>query len=461
MVTMLSDLSKPIELRDHQRTGVAFLLSKKRAILGDEVGLGKTFTAIEAALAAHRKLKETNTVSPVRGPRVLIVLPNHLVYQWREQLERYDKRWPYFIIERMCPEIDKDGYYIVTYNTLQNAGKAKTMWLWQRIWDVIIFDEAHRLRKHKSQQTKNAHQLAGRYVYMLTGSPMENSPADIWGLLHMCDSAKFRSFWNFADEWMLKVETPWATKLIAVKPGLEDRFHRLTSEYMLRRLKRDYLDLREPVIFDIPVAPLASVKKAHDDALKRWVLEHPDWNENKRYLAKSAGALVAKLRQFVSLQGGEDNPKVVAIRGILEDLDPQPVIIFTWYRESTEMLSRLLGEKYNVWPVHGGYTQEERADQVDAWRKSSDGILIATMKSAGEGLNLQHSSTVIFFEHDYIPTTMVQAVGRVHRVGQERDVNVYHVVMNSTVDAKVYRLARQRHSNIEIALMESVMGDFS
>jgi DNA modification methylase len=101
-------------------------------------------------------------------------------------------------------------------------------------------------------------------------------------------------------------------------------------------------------------------------------------------------------------------------------------------------------------------TPGNREVLIDEWKASDDGVIVATMGSMQEGVNLQKASNIIFAEHHYLPGTIEQAIARCRRYGQTEPVNVYHVMARGTVDDTVWRVMRGRHSNVTKALLEDL-----
>jgi SWI/SNF-related matrix-associated actin-dependent regulator 1 of chromatin subfamily A len=460
-VTASPPLAPIITLEPHQREGIEFLLEKKSRILGDDVGLGKTFQALEAALRATSTIVE---------PYVLIVVPAHLMLQWRESIRTYligRRDLPVHVLSRYSkPTPDLGwGIHLVPYTNLQNLGRKKYPWPWRRIWDVIVADEAHRMRKPKTQTAKNFDMLAGRRVFLLTGTPSENNPADIYNLLHFVEPKEFRSYWGFVEEWMLTWKDPWKVHIIGVHPDKLPKFHGMVGKYMIRRT-REFAPVW-PI--DIPVQVTEATARAHKEALKSWRLAYPAdplqgtgaWNE----YVKSAGALIAKLRLLVS----QDPAKLDAALGVLEDVSPEaPLIYFTWYRDTAEALASYLEAQMgndalrSVTVMHGGVSQEERHAMTTAWRdeaaRGKGPILVGTMGSIGEGLDLQAAAHAAFYEEHYLPGTMHQALGRVNRMGQSADKIVrYWIHAIGTVESSVHYVQSRRHESINSAIVDHLL----
>ena len=456
-----------ITLWDYQKQAKAFLLDNPRSILADEPGMGKTFPAISAG----------NFVAP--NSRKLVIAPPYLLDQWVQAITQYDSTAISQIVTRSSPTISEDycGWIIVNYHMFMDGGITKHPELINYHWSVVIADESHRLRGRKSQWTKNVLKLSSDYFWMLTGTPIVNNPGDLFPLLRIIDKKTFTSYWRFVGTWCETEQNPWTTVIKGVNPDLEVAFSDMLEPYMLRRTYQTAIDeeytrtgnvplwtdlpIETPHVFTMPSA----MKKAHDTARKEWFIEHPDLNDP--VAITSGGALVAKLRQltagFVVEDGAivgtiKDNPKLSILSEYLADHENEPTIVFCWFRDTCSLTSNHLKGTTNrpVFEIRGGISQADRNTRVEEWKKSSNGIIVATLASLTEGVNLQHSSFLIFLEHDYLPSTIQQAIARVRRAGQTKRVRVVNIMADKSIDTAVYRTLSTRDRNIRRALLENI-----
>jgi SNF2 family DNA or RNA helicase len=378
--------------------------------------------------------------------------------QWEEQIEIYKPGLFVRKVLRHSPDTPDQGVYIMAYNSIQTGGRKSLSWVWATPWHTVIYDEAHRLRNQKSQQFKNARDIPASHNYFLTGTPMENNPSDIWALLHLCDRKAYKSKHNFIDIWCETTVTPWKIEVKGVHPHLIERFNEEVNQYMLRRKKTDHLDL-PPVINSVIKVPLPpELLKLHRRAKQEFRIDHPDLEDPQ--LALSAGALVPMLRQLVGdPPKGIPNNKTAMICNLMEDLPPQPYIVFTWHRACAERVVQDLEDAdKTTYLIHGGIRPEDRLAVIDEWRQDPHGILVGTLSCIGEGMNLQHAATVFFYEHSYLPGAQEQAVARIQRIGQTSDTLLaYHVLGQYSADESVYRVAQGRHTNIARALLEDIL----
>lgn len=318
-------------------------------------------------------------------------------------------------------------------------------------WGAVAFDEGHRLRGRNTHWTKEVLKLqtqAGPWT--ITGSPIVRSPEDVFPPLKLFDKAKHRSFWRWIDEYCTTVTTPWATEVTGVKNVAV--FNEMLVEYRLRRFASQIPELAKLehvdhiIEFDVP----PSIKVAHDKAKKDYIIEHPDLDD--KLALDSAGALVHWLRSFTGAPPGDNNEKAkIAVDIIRHSIGP--VVCFAWYHASVDQLKMKVQKAFasrQIWSVTGDDRADTRHKVMQAHQASSDGILIATLGSIKEGVNLQVGNVVIFYECDYLPGINDQALKRVKRRGQERVVQAYWLLArNVTIDRAVYRVQKKREGMIE------------
>jgi hypothetical protein len=412
--------------------------------------------------------------------RKLIIAPPYLLEQWGTVISAYSPDVPWMIVARKDAPVPKEftGWVIVNYHMFMNEGMKKHPELLTYAWGAVIADESHRLRGRKSQWTKNILKIKSDYFWMLTGTPIVNNPGDLWPLLRIIDRVKFSSYWKFVGTWCETETTPWTTIIKGVNPDLEVAFADMLNNYMLRRnyetvINEEFnrtgvipawtdLPLETNHVFDMP----PSMRKAHDTAKKEWFIEHPDLDDP--VAISSGGALVAKLRQltagFVVEDGAivgelKENPKVSIISEYLDDHELEPAIVFTWFRGTCQMIARHLREKNDdrpVYEIRGGMATTERNRLVEEWKTRDNGIIVATLASLTEGVNLQHSSLLLFAEQDYLPSTIQQAIARARRAGQTSRVRVINVLAKDSIDTAVNKALAFRDTNIRRALLETL-----
>lgn len=453
-----------IELADYQQEAVEFLLNKRRAILGDHPGVGKSFPALEAC----------DSMPPPR----LVVVPAYLAYQWRDYIKEYLGPDELVSVVDGTPKqrnnaLDrKADWTIVSYNMvgavekkrvkghLLKTGKHRYPQIHDRVWQSVICDEVHRAKGRNSQWTQQLYKLHAYYMFLLTGTPIVKDAGDLFPLLRLCDPQTFTSYWKFVGQWCTVTENPWQKVVGAVKDP--EAFDTLVRKYMLRRSLEDVgIDLGAPIERIVRVRMLPSILKAHREAKASYLLNHPDMSRPEAVI--NGGALVTKLRQFVGCPPTKENPKANAVLGILNDRPHEPVIVLSWYKASRDELSRRITKAFRgVRPIFTiqdeDYQKDRRTKVVEDWKQTGNGILIATEGCIKEGMNLQNAAVIILYEADWVEATNTQVIARCRRRGQTRAVHVYRIIGAGTIDSYVHRVSQKRHENALRALLEELVG---
>jgi len=437
------------ELDPDQVNDVELLLNNPRWGLFHEQGVGKTPPAIVAA-------------TRVPG-RKLITVPAYLIPQW----EDYLRVWaPGCTVARMDGErsartaaLKSDSEFVLSsYHNW--VGKGTNGWVYpfdKHTWGALIFDEAHRLRGRNSQWTKRIYQLdnvdsknKGVPMWFLTGTPEVRDAGDFFPFLHLCDRKVFTSYWNFVQEHCVCTNTPWDTIVGRTK----DPAH--TMSILRRYSNRRELKLdTDRVFIDVPVQLPMSVVQMIRKAKKEFVFEHPDMEEDIWF--ESAGAVWGKCREMTSLPPTQANPKLDALRGLLEDLPNERVIVAAWYRNTANAAFDVVKNKLKrPGALFTGDTRvSAKQDALDLYRHYDDAVIVCTIAALKEGANLQAGNHMIFLEESELPADNAQLISRQYRRGQTKPVVVYRVhASGASVDEAVHRLATKRADDVRKVMAE-------
>ncbi|MGQ9699379.1 MAG: DEAD/DEAH box helicase, partial [Armatimonadota bacterium] len=420
-------------LEPYQRVGVAFLASARRAILADDVGLGKTAQALRA-------------VMEVGAERVLVVTKKSLIEQWTREIERWcgptrsrkDDGDPFPACARFLQVGRTSSFLIINYEQVIRHLDD----LLECAWDVLIVDEAAAVRNRKTQRAKAIHKLARRAecVWPLTGTPIHNRPDELWSLLHAVAPKVFSSYWRFVNTHCLVSCNPWGgVDVLGVRDA--GKLAQVIASHYLRRTK-ELLGL-PPLSTETRYVALSPEQRRLYSALRSELAVQVD--ENRWVLTPTILSLLTRLRQVCCspalLGGRNDSAKTEAVRELLEELGPeQKVLVFTTFAEYARLLYKSL-VAYSPALIVGDTPVGRRAGEAARFQgDSSCRVLIGTIGAMGEGLNLQAASIVVFANRDWTPAMNEQAVGRAYRRGQARPVHVVNLVTSGTVEEYVERV---------------------
>ncbi len=453
--TFLSISRLRFEPFDYQLRAARTVLRRMRGrgILADEVGLGKT---IEAGLV----LSELR----MRGlaDKVLVIVPAGLVDQWRDELER--KFGLPTTIARSgstpAPEIGMDRPV-----TIASLAAARRDPLLGRVtdtdWDLVIFDEAHRLRNPRSASGKLARGLRARYLLMLTATPVENKLSDLYQLVSLVapgllgTPAQFR-----AKHGVASVES---------KPHNTEELRARTREVMVRHRRSEVaVMLPSRLAETVLVTPGIDESGLYADIVRQVRAAATGSGSTRlalRGLTRLAGSSPAAAAPTLAKLGWNDLAERAGavrepdkVRVLVELLRRhvnrgEKVLVFTGFRQTLEVLvaaveSAGLSSAF----YHGSFTRAEKESAIAEFRAETP-ILLST-ESAGEGRNLQFCHVMVNFDLPWNPMQIEQRVGRLHRVGQEHDVTLTNLVCRGSIEQRVMHVLEAK-----INLFELVVGE--
>ncbi|MCC7429826.1 DEAD/DEAH box helicase, partial [bacterium] len=450
---------------DYQLKTVQKALSKMRGtvLLADEVGLGKT---IEAGIIT-KELIERKLVH-----RILVLVPASIVSQWQDEL--FVKFGENFII----PTKPKDWLEPKIVTSLDYAkSKVPSELILQQEFDLLIVDEAHRLKNRSTILFKFVNQIKKKYVLMLTATPVHNNLTELYSLVTILKPGLLGTIRNFKKNYVSSYDQR--------KPSNPAQLKRLLKEVMIRN-RRDKTGIKLPkrrgAVYHLNFFPLEQqlydqvtdfiqdelAKKSEQNdtfrmlaliTLQRSLCSSPQAVRSTmiKMIAKEDGYsefVKEKLSDFVSLCD-----KIKSVRKIKATIEivkkfPGKYLIFTEYLQTMEVLKTSLeAEGYKVGRFFGGISSiSAKRRALEKFEQEQD-ILICT-QSGGEGLNLQFCSHLINYDLPWNPMKVEQRIGRIHRLGQKNEVSIFNLSITGTIEARVLELLVHK-----IRMFEMVIGE--
>ena len=453
-----------VQLYEYQTVAKMFLLQTQKAILADDIGVGKTFPAIAALLEAPR-------------PRLLIT-PAYLQLNWKLELERFH---PGLSIARIDGSVDVQKKFQVlrqpsTYDIVMTSysivgmsdpkqpkknpqSLGKPLYPFQKTtWGAIACDEAHNLRGRNSNATQFLYRIPTKYLFLLTGTPIMNNGGDLYPLLHLCNPTEFSSYWRFVEEWCVVRQGAFDREVGAIIHP-ERLSKQVLGRYMLRRRHSDIgSNIPDTTTQVVHVEPTGTTRTAlgiiKRELVKLIETAEGDWT---KIPLTSASAVLHELRRATA----KDEEKLRTLIAILNDLPMEKAIVWCWYKDTVDIVAARLRKRWpkrNVVVVTGDVAATKRLEMANAFNESEDDILVATLASLSTGANLQKSRISIFYERDHLPATNDQALGRQVRIGQQETVLAYTILAYRTVDESIHRVEGRRRQNID-EVMSNVVKD--
>lgn len=451
--TLMSGPALTFEPFDYQLQTVSTVLGRMRgrAILADEVGLGKT---IEAALV----LSELRLRGLAR--RVLVITPAGLVDQWREELER-KFGLPTTLPRRGEWEASDESPVVVASIATARRDPTRSALL-AAPWDLIVVDEAHRLRNPRSASGRLARELTSRYLLLLTATPVENRLSDLYELTSLVAPGLLGTPVDFRRNYGADAVTP--------RQGRLPELRRRVSEVTIRH-RRSEVALRLPhrlaeTILVAPAPAESALYAAVAERIREQGRAAPAGRRlTLRSVARLAGSSPMAAAPTLEKLGWTDlaerarsiqNPAKIA--ALVNRLGPhvdagRKVLVFTAFRETlTALTTALEREGIAAAVYHGSLTRSAKEAAIAAFHDTVP-VLLST-ESAGEGRNLQFCHVMINVDLPWNPMQIEQRVGRLHRVGQTNDVLVTNLVARDTIEQQILSVLEAK-----INLFELVVGE--
>lgn len=426
-----------------------------RVLLADEVGLGKT---VEACLC----LKEYLLRGLVRS--VLVIVPAPLREQWRDELRGK------FGIEATLLEgqdlraggsaLTDAGVRIVALSTARLPAAVEI--LTQARFDLVIVDEAHRLKNRKTRSWQLVDTLRPRYLFLLSATPIENDLIEIYNVLTLLKPGLFSTEADFRHAFMS------GKSRLPTDPA---RLRALLREVMVRNT-RALVDAQLPPRFatTLRAAPTgaeadvyARVTAAVRDGIRQGTLTLARAGEVLRAVgsapfaavdavARHLGAELATAARALTATDAR-TAKDLALLEVLAKRERDKVLVFVGARKSQDHVFELVRRAgHRAALFHGSMDAPSKAAAIAAFAADTD-VLVAS-DSGGEGFNLQFARTIVNYDLPWNPMRIEQRIGRVHRIGQTRDVFVFNLVTVGTIEEEVLRVLDEKINMFELVVGE-------
>ncbi|MEX2553676.1 MAG: DEAD/DEAH box helicase [Actinomycetota bacterium] len=436
---------------DYQLAAARAVLSRMRgrAILADEVGLGKT---VEAGLVISELILRR------QADKVLVLAPVGLLEQWREELDR-KFALPSEVAERSWKPGETAGRPIVLASIATARRPPLADLLKGVAWDLVVVDEAHRVKNPRSASGRLVRSLSTRHLLLLTATPVENRLTDLFELVSLVSpgllgtAAEFRSSHGDSDHVRNLGKLRDAMRQVMIRhrrsevalmlPRRLAHTRRITpgpDEAELYRLVAERVRAEARTAAPSRALSLLAVQRlaGSHPAVLGPLLVKVGWDDLAR-IASSLGP-TSKSMAFIELLAGH----------VSRD---EKVLAFTAFLPTLNELAHL-AEAAGI-PVviyHGGLTRKEKDRVMEEFRDQAP-VLLAT-ESAGEGRNLQFCSNMVNFDLPWNPMQIEQRLGRIHRIGQTHEVLLTNLVSRGTLEDRILEVLESK-----INLFELVVGE--
>jgi len=435
-----------------------------RVLLADEVGLGKT---IEAGMVLKEYL--------LRGmaERVLVLTPATLVGQWREEMAaKFEIEFATSYDSELRNDPEKFWSQPRVISSIAMARRAEHQEiLAKQNYDILIVDEAHHLKNRATANWKMVNALNKRFLLLLSATPVQNSLVELYNLLTLLKPGIFKTEKEFRGSYMTggKPRTP----------ANKDRMRDLMRDVMIRNT-RSLVDVKLPPrhATTLRVDPSDEERACYLELTGLVAEAHRKATTQERmalrYLlsaagstaSTAAGAIARRLEsRNVNREGGEWRKLQERYAGIAPSSKEQALVelllrnpnekkmVFVHHRETLHRLAELVKrEGVACEQFEGGMMGPEKDAAV---RRFQDEVpLLICTESGGEGRNLQFCNTLVNFDLPWNPMTIEQRIGRIHRIGQTRDVFIFNLAARGTLEEQVLRILDEKINMFELVVGE-------
>lgn len=403
-------------------------------ILADEMGLGKTLQSI-CILADIYFNKKTNKTS-------LIICPSSLVYNWSDELKKYAPFINFVVIDgdqnqrkNILKNIDKYDLIITSYNLLN---KDLQFYLEYEFY-LEILDEAQKIKNQLTQFSRDVKSINSLYKLALTGTPIENNLSELWSIFDFLMPGFLHEYKNFKklyeDKLLEKDDSSLQDLKIKIKP------------FILRREKKD-------VLKELPKKSVKTLISEFDEEQKK--LYFAELNRSKLEIDKNnissvqIFSILTKLRQIccspklVYENSVNNGSKFKLCMNLITDLisNGNKILLFSQFTKMIEIFEKELTlKKIKFLTLTGNLAKKERQDLVSEFNnKPNIKIFLISLKAGSVGLTLTSANTVIHYDPWWNSSLENQATDRAHRIGQNKNVNIYKLISKNSIEEKVLNL---------------------
>lgn len=458
---------KPLQqvLREYQKTGFRWLKTLDAChfggILADDMGMGKTIQVI--ALLLDEKL--SGEAQDTASKRVsLIVCPASLVYNWENEFHTFAPELDVCAVTGTAAEREQaiagwqdHDVLITSYDFL----KRDILFYEKLEFRYQVIDEAQYIKNPGTQSARAVKQIRAKTRYALTGTPIENRLSELWSIFDYLMPGFLFSYQKFKKEY----EQP------IVRDGDEGALkalHLLIGPFVLRRLKADVLKelpkKLETVVFSKPDAAQKEIYTAHALQLKQQLGQTGEGAYNSGKL--QVLAQLTKLRQlccdpslcYSNYKGGSaklDTCIELILDGIVGG---HKILLFSQFTSMLELIGkRLKKEGVAYYTLTGATPKEERIRMVGAFQNDDVPVFLISLKAGGTGLNLTAADLVIHYDPWWNVAAQNQATDRTHRIGQEKQVSVFKLIMKGTIEENIMKLQESKKDLAEQIITEGTL----
>ena len=435
-------------LRDYQKYGYKWLKyltdNNLGACLADDMGLGKTLQAIALLTNLHEEKKKKS----------MVIMPKSLIYNWDNEIKRFSPKLKvgvYYGINRDFSLLKKVDIILTTYGTIRNDIEN----LLEQKFDLLVLDESQNIKNINSQTTKAVLLLNAKKRVALSGTPIENNLLELYSLFRFLNPEMFGSVQEFTNDYIVPIQKYSDTSTI-------EELRKKIYPFLLRRVKKEVLaDLPDKIEKLVYVDMNDEHRRFYEERRKYYysLLEKntsSQGNFDKFFVLQA----INELRHIVSSPELESkkiisSKKEVLIENVIEAIENNhKVLVFVNYLSSIESICDSLKENKIKYLKMTGQTKD-RQNLVDKFQNDSRyKVFVMTLKTGGVGLNLVSADTIFIYDPWWNTTVENQAIDRAYRLGQDKTVFAYKMIMRNTIEEKILKLQEIKNKLLDDLISE-------
>jgi SNF2 family DNA or RNA helicase len=428
-----------LDLYPFQKVAVAFAeMSSGRCLIGDEMGIGKTISAIGYA-----------ALNPKARPAV-VVCPSNVKFNWKKEINKWLPNETVQVITSGKDVPELGDFIIVNYDLMHKQHEN----LIRLVPKLVILDECHYIKnsgsKNKPVKRTVATLKVCKYspkVLALSGTAISSRPKEFFNTLNLMRPEQFPSFWDFAQRYC----DPWHDGFGWNFDGASftKELNERTRDLCIRRLKSEVLpDLPPKTRTFIPVHLSKKERSPYDILQEEWDRRIEEAYINGEKLP--AGTMLNMINELRHTCGRVKVNYAVDWITQYREQTGKPIVVFTHHRD---VLRRIADNFNNVQIISGDVSSKNRQQIVDDFQAGHVDVLVCNTIAAKEGITLTRADTVLFIEREWVPTDEEQAEDRVYRIGQEsQHVHAVYLSVAGTIDEHFDRVVEQKRAVVKSVL---------
>lgn len=436
-------------LRNYQKDGFRWLKTLEHygfnGILCDDMGLGKTLQVI-ALLEANK----------TQGKTSIVITPATLILNWKDEIEKFTDNLKVICIQGTAKGRIDDIKTISDYDVVLTSYdyiRRDSDYYQDFTFNYVILDEAQYIKNQKTKSAQEVKKIKGEHRLALTGTPIENSLAELWSLFDFLMPEYLFNYTYFKRNF----ETP------IVKNNDQDitkRLQRMVEPFILRRTKSQVLkELPEKTENDIHIRFNDEEKKIYLANLVQVNHELQTMMTGETFNKVKVLAMMTKLRQLccdprlVYQEFNEPSSKLEVCMNLIDNIqqENEKVLLFSSFTSVLSLVEQQLKQRnISYYKLTGETSKSKRHQLVNNFQVDDTTVFLISLKAGGTGLNLTAASSVIHFDPWWNLSAQNQATDRAYRIGQKNKVQVYKLIMKDSIEEKIQNLQKQKHDLAQV-----------